>query len=316
MDIDSLAINFNPAAQNLLQFVLAFVMFSIAIDTPMGDFKTILQRPKGLLVGAIGQFLLFPAFTFLLVSFLLWSGWVTLSASMILGMYLIAACPGGNISNFLSHLAGGNTALSVSLSALSTLAAVVSTPLNFGLWAGLTPAAATAMQSVSISFMDLASSVILLLVLPMLVGLAFQFYLSKLTLAIKKTVKILAALLFIGLIVGALAANWANFMQYIHYVVFIVIIQNSLGLIMGYFWARTCGLQRRDARTISIEIGIQNSGLALLLALQFFPKLGGMALIAAWWSVWHGISGGILAAYWQRNPVKITTNSATMFDKT
>lgn len=316
MDIDSLAINFNPAAQNLLQFVLAFVMFSIAIDTPMGDFKTILRQPKGLLVGAVGQFLLFPAFTFLLVSALLWSGWFQLSASMILGMYLIAACPGGNISNFLSHLAGGNTALSVSLSALSTLAAVVSTPLNFSLWAGLTPEAAAAMQSVAISFIDLANSVIFILVLPMLVGLACQHYLNQFTLKIKKAVKILAALLFIGLIIGALAANWANFMQYIHYVIFIVIIQNSLALILGYFWARTCRLQEREARTISIEIGIQNSGLALLLALQFFPKLGGMALIAAWWSVWHGISGGILATYWQRNPVKNASKSAIDFDKT
>lgn len=300
MDIDQLQLNFNPTAQHILQFVLAFVMYSVAIDTSIDDFRSVLRRPKAFLIGALGQLLLFPALTFLLVGLLSWLGWPQLFPSAILGMYLIAACPGGNISNFLTHVAGGNTALSVSLSACSTLLAVVSTPLNFSIWASLTPSCSAALTSVNLSFSDLAGSVFFLLLLPMLVGLSQQRLAPAFTQRIRKITLTLASIFFLTLVVGALAANWQNFWTYIGYVAAIVMLQNSMGLLAGYLLGRLTRLAPRDSRTISIEVGIQNSGLAMLLALQFFPNMGGMAFIAAWWSIWHAISGGLLALYWRK----------------
>lgn len=302
MDIDSIQIQLNQSAQTALQLILGFVMFSIAIDTPMQDFRSVFRQPRAVFAGVVAQFIIFPAFTFLLVWSILNLTSFALFPSAILGMYLISACPGGNISNFLTHIAGGNTALSVVLSGISTLAAVVMTPFNFSFWASLTPSCTAMLNKVSLSFWELSQSVFLLLILPMILGLLLQHFAPKFTLRITKAVKILAAVFFVGLVVGALAANWKNFVQYIHYVALIVIIQNGLGLLIGYYWAKLSRLDTRDCRTISIEVGIQNSGLALLLALQFFPTLGGMALIAAWWSIWHAVSGAFLAYYWRSRP--------------
>jgi len=290
MSIDDVQIQFNPSAQIALQFVLAYVMFGIAIDTPVQDFRQVLSRPRAVVVGTTAQFFLFPAFTFLMVAAMRLMG-IEVAASVLLGMYLLAACPGGNISNFLTHLAGGNTALSVLLSAISTLAAVVMTPFNFGFYASLTPECAPLLKDVQLSFWELAQSVGVLLVLPMLLGVAMQQLLPNFTALIKRIVRLSSMGFFIALIVLAFIANWQNFLQYIHFVALIVIVQNGAGLLLGYSWAKIWGLAERERRTTAIEVGIQNSGLALVLGLNFFPSLGGLTLIAAWWSVWHAEGG-------------------------
>ncbi len=299
MNIDEVQIQFNPSAQIALQIILAYVMFGIAIDTPMQDFRALLSRPRAVFVGATAQLLLFPAFTFLFVVCMRLLG-IEVAASVLLGMYLLAACPGGNISNFLTHLAGGNTALSVLLSAISTLAAVVMTPFNFGFYAALTPECAPLLTSVELSFWELAQSVGVLLVIPMLVGVAVQQFLPNFTQKITRLVRLSSMGLFIALVLLAFIANWKNFVSYIHFVALIVIIQNGCGLLLGYYWAKIWGLKEREQRTIAIEVGIQNSGLALVLGLNFFPTLGGLTLIAAWWSVWHAVSGLTLARYWSK----------------
>ena len=304
MNIDSIQIHFNESAQGALEVILAFVMFSIAIDTSVKDFRSIVYQWKAVSVGVLAQFILFPALTFLLVTLLL-SLDFALYPSAILGMYLLAACPGGNMSNFLSHMAGGNTPLSVLLSAISTLTAVISIPLNFKFWASKTPETAALINEVSLSFWDLASSVVILLVIPMIVGLIFQRIFPNFVNKYKGIIKKIASFCFVALTVGAFIANWRNFLDYIHYVALIVILQNVLAFFTGYWWAKSARLSERDCRTISIETGIQNSGLGLLLALKFFPDMGGAALVAAWWSIWHAIAGGSLAIYWNKiKPLK------------
>ena len=294
LDIDAIQLNFDPGSLLALNIILGIVMFGVAIDMRLSDFRTIISLPRSMLVGMTGQFLLLPAVTYLLVRLM------APHPSIALGMMLVAACPGGNISNFITHFAKGNTALSVAMSATSTLAAVVMTPLNFAFWASQYEPTAAILKEVALSPLDLMGTVFLLLGLPMTVGLLISHYFPQWAERAKKPLRYFSMAFFGIFITGALVANLDNFMNYIGLVVLAVFLHNALAISIGYTGARLLKLPEADRRAVAIETGIQNSGLGLLLIFDFFSGLGGMALIAAWWGIWHIISGMTLAIFWSR----------------
>ncbi|MCB0269319.1 MAG: bile acid:sodium symporter family protein, partial [Calditrichaeota bacterium] len=253
-----------------------------------------ISLPRSMLVGMTGQFLLLPAVTYLLVRLM------APHPSIALGMMLVAACPGGNISNFITHFAKGNTALSVAMSATSTMAAVVMTPINFAFWASQYEPTAAILKEVALSPLDLMGTVFLLLGLPMTVGLLISHHFPQWAERAKKPLRYFSMAFFGIFITGALLANLDNFMNYIGLVVLAVFLHNALAISIGYTGARLLKLPEADRRAVAIETGIQNSGLGLLLIFDFFSGLGGMALIAAWWGIWHIISGMTLAIFWSR----------------
>lgn len=269
-------------------------MFGVALALSPADFKRVVQHPKAAVVGFLSQFLLLPALTFLLVC--LWQP----MPSMALGMMLVAACPGGNISNFIAQLAKGNAALSVSLTAIASLVTIVLTPFNFTFWGGLYPPTAEMLQTIELNFWDMLQVIVLILGLPLFLGMWVQQRFPAFTQRILQPVRILSLLIFAGFIVVALYQNFAPFMQFVHLILGLVLIHNALALISGYLFARAVRLSMIDARTISIETGIQNSGIALVLTFTFFDGLGGMMLIAAWWGVWHIFSGLGIAYFWSK----------------
>ncbi|MCB0288235.1 MAG: bile acid:sodium symporter family protein [Calditrichaeota bacterium] len=294
LDIDAIQLNFDPGNLLMLNIILGIVMFGVAIDMRLSDFRTIISLPRSMLVGMTGQFLLLPAVTYLLVRLM------APHPSIALGMMLVAACPGGNISNFITHFAKGNTALSVAMSATSTLAAVVMTPLNFAFWASQYEPTAAILKEVALSPLDLMGTVFLLLGLPMTVGLLISHRFPEWAERAKKPLRYFSMAFFGIFITGALLANLDNFMNYIGLVVLAVFLHNALAISIGYTGARLLKLPEADRRAVAIETGIQNSGLGLLLIFDFFSGLGGMALIAAWWGIWHIISGMTLAIFWSR----------------
>ncbi|MEX0274562.1 MAG: bile acid:sodium symporter family protein, partial [Flavobacteriaceae bacterium] len=155
--LDNVHINFDSGTLWVMNLALALVMFGIALELSFSDFKRVISNPKPVLVGVLSQFMVLPALTYCLVVL------IEPMPSMALGMFMVAACPGGNVSNFISHLAGGNTALSVSLTAMATILAVVMTPFNLQFWGGMYPPSADILQSVSISFLEMARLVLILL---------------------------------------------------------------------------------------------------------------------------------------------------------
>ena len=215
-------------------------------------------------------------------------------------MILVAACPGGNISNFLTHYARGNTALSITMTAVSTAVAIVMTPFNLSFWGGLHPEASKILKVVALDPLDMLFAVFLLLGLPMAVGMYVGWRYPRFVERAHKPVKIFSLLVFGLFVVGALAANWRYFIDYVGFVVFAVFLHNALALSTGYFAAKATGLPERDRRAVSIEVGIQNSALGLILVFNFFGGLGGMAIVTAWWGVWHIVSGLTLATFWSR----------------
>ncbi|MEM9920040.1 MAG: bile acid:sodium symporter family protein [Bacteroidota bacterium] len=292
--IDSIRINFSPDQLFLLNICLAFLMFGVALDIKVQDFRDIFKQPRAPFVGLFSQLILLPILTIVLVYLF------APPASIALGMILISVCPGGNVSNFMVHIAGANTALSVMLTSIVTLGAVVITPFSFTFWSELIPGATKLQQSIAVNPTDMVRTIILLIFLPLIAGMALNHFLPKLTEKIRKPIRTLSIAIFLGFVVAAMYSNYDNIINYVGLVFFIVLIHNTLGFLLGYSFARLNKLNRRDARAVSIETGIQNSGLALILIFNFFNGIGGMAMIAAWWGIWHLISGFGLASWWAR----------------
>lgn len=302
LDIDSIRINFNAANLFWLNICLAFLLFGVALDLKTSNFKYLLKHPKVVIIGLVSQWIVLPAVTLLLIWML------SPPVSLALGMALIASCPGGNVSNYAVHLAKANAALSVVLTSISTLMATFMTPIYFGIYTVFLAQKEGYNQSLTLNPWDMAKTIIVLIIIPLTIGMLVNHFLPKFTARIKSPVKSLSMIIFLGFVVIALYSNFEHLKSYLHLVFFLVLIHNSAALFSGYSFAKLLGLNTRDSRTISIETGIQNSGLGLILIFNFFDGLGGMAIIAAWWGIWHLISVFFLANLWKsRNSSSLLT---------
>ncbi|WP_299251753.1 bile acid:sodium symporter family protein [uncultured Lacinutrix sp.] len=294
-DLDNVTINFDANGLWLLNIALAVVMFGVALGITTTDFNLLLKKPKLLVAGVLSQFILLPFVTFLFVLV------IEPQPSIALGLFMVAACPGGNISNFMTHLAKGNTALSISLTAFATVLAVFLTPLNFELYGNLYQPTASLLQTVNISFLELLKLVSLILGMPLILGMLVRNRYEVLAIKLSKLLKPLSIIVFIAIVCIAFYKNLNVFMGYVKHVIGIGITHNIIAILLGFLVAKLFGLSFKNQKTIMIETGIQNSGLGLLLIFSFFDGLGGMAIIAAFWGIWHIISGLVLSLYWSRN---------------
>ena len=226
-----------------------------------------------------------------------------------LGMILVASCPGGNISNFITSLSRGNTELSVSLTAINTALCIFTTPLNFSFWGGLYLNFAEKrmlLPELEIPFWEIFKTIVILLGIPLVLGMLCSQYLPKVAKALKKPMQYLSVAFFIVMVVLTFGNNIDAFMKCIRYIFLIVLVHNLLALGIGFGTGTLFKVPYKDRRTLTIETGIQNSGLGLVLLFNpaiFNPAIwsnnGGMVVIVAWWGVWHIISGLTLAWSWK-----------------
>ena len=279
-----------------LYIALAFIMFGVALGIKTKNFQELLKNPKAVITGVISQFLLLPALTFLLV-------WLFKPIQgLALGMILVAACPGGNLSNFFSSMSKGNVALSITLTAIASVLAAIMTPLNFAFWSNLY-LGDNLLINVEIDTFKMMKLVFGLLVIPLILGLGFAAKFPGITIKISKPIKIVSFLLLIAIIVIAFLNNLDKFLEYYHYIIVLVFVHNLVALGSGYGLSKLFGNKEQDNRTISIETGIQNSALGLVIIFTLFDGNGGMALITAWWGIWHIISGIILSLIYSRGAI-------------
>lgn len=304
--LDPIRINFSASGMHVINIVLGFIMFGVALGIKPKQFKDLIKIPKPYLVGLFGHLFALPFMTFLLVVVI--NNYITPTIAM--GMFLVAACPGGNISNFMTSYAKGNIELSIGLSASTTLLATLSTPFNFALYGTLylrflSNKAGHLLQPIQIDNVQMFETVFILLGIPLILGVLFAKYFPIITEKLKKPIQYLSIAFFIALVVLAFSNNFQLFLKYIYYIFFIVLIHNFLAFLTGYSLASIFKVSKRDRRTITIEMGIQNSGLGLVLLFntKIFPHdmaIGGMFFITAWWAIWHIISGLSLATYWSK----------------
>lgn len=293
--IDQIDVTLNAGGMNTINIVLAFVMFGVALGIKPHIFVEVFKKPKSVLLGMLCQLVLLPLFTFLLALCL--GKWI--SPMMGLGMILVASCPGGNISNFMSSLSKANIELSVSLTAISTALAVFMTPANFFIWGNLylhTAQVAAEVPTLVIPLWDVFKTIFILLGIPLTLGILCSHFLPKVSAALKKPFQWVSILFFIAMVILSFTGNLDAFLKCVKYIFIVVLIHNLLALGIGFSMGSAFKVPNPDRRTLTIETGIQNSGLGLALMLGTtifagFPPHGGMLVITAWWGIWHIISG-------------------------
>ena len=315
-NLDALNINIGAGEMFIVNIILAFVMFGVALGIKPQTFKDVFRNPKSVILGISLQWVALPAVTFLVAILLN----PVITPMVAIGMLLVASCPGGNISNFISSLSKGNVELSVSMTAISTAFAPIITPFNFWFWGTLYCRYASVhndIPTLSIPFGDMLEQILLILGIPIVLGLLCSRYLPNLSNKLKKPASVLSILLFIGMVavsltqvLTALEQRWTVYAGILCALV-VVIIHNASALGTGFYGATLMKAPKADRRSLTIEVGIQNSGLGL--ALLFNPAIfpvdvwqnnGGMVIITALWGIWHIISGLTVATLFRRVPYK------------
>jgi BASS family bile acid:Na+ symporter len=307
LELDKLDVHMGGGGGMLaLNIVLAIVMFGVALGIKPGTFIDIVKNPRSAIIGIVCQLILLPALTFLLTI----SCKSFLSPMVALGMILVASCPGGNISNFITQLSRGNTELSVSLTAINTATCVLTTPLNFSFWGNMyinyIEKKGLEIPELHIPLGDIFTTIFIILGIPLVLGILCSHYLPKVAAVLKKPMSYLSIVFFIGMVCIAFAGNFDVFIKCILVIFLVVLVHNLLALGIGFGTGTLLKVPYKDRRTLTIETGIQNSGLGLALLLNpkiFDPVMwennGGMLVITAWWGVWHIISGLTLAMLWR-----------------
>ena len=293
--IDSIQVTLNAGGMNTINIILAFVMYGVALGIKPHIFVDVFRKPKSVILGMICQLILLPALTCILAIAI--TGWI--SPMMGLGMILVASCPGGNISNFMSSLGKANIELSVSLTAISTALAVILTPFNFWAWGSLylhSAAVSAEIPTLVIPLWDVFKTIFILLGVPLVLGILTSQFLPKVAETLKKPLQWLSIVIFLAMVVLSFSSNIDAFLVSVKYIFLVVLIHNLLALGIGFGVGSIAKVPLRDRRTLTIETGIQNSGLGLALMLGTslfagFPPHGGMLVITAWWGIWHIISG-------------------------
>lgn len=298
--LDALTINFNRTGNWLLMLFMAVVMYGVALGLKPQFFRGVFNRPRALFLGLACQWLIFPFVTFLLC--VLFHSFVPPIVAM--GLILVASCPGGAVSNFMTSYAKGNAELSVLMSTVTTLGAPIFTPINYAIWGGLytkymDAAAGNVLRTLQVPPTQIALTVIVIIGIPVLLGLITVKFAPNASARLKDIMRYLSIVVFLCVAGMMMSQNFILFKEYIGYVFIIVLIHNLVGFGVGYAASTIGKTPVKDRRAVTLETGIQNSGLGLLLLFNtgiFPPEIakGGMAFVTAWWGVWHIISGLLL----------------------
>ncbi len=305
--LNALTINFGEGGMKIVNIILAFIMFGVALGIKMDTFKEVFTKPKAVIVGVLLQWIGLPAVTFAVALAL--SPLIT--PMVALGMILVASCPGGNISNFMTSLSKGNIELSVTLSAISTAFAPFVTPLNFFFWGSMYSQIISMNSDIPrlvIPFFPMLEQILLLMGVPIIIGILCARFCPAFTKKISKPTQYLSILLFLVMVIASFSQNFKLFITHLHYICIIVFIHNACALATGYFGAAAAKLPFKERKTLTLEVGIQNSGLGLILLFNqniFPPEIwhghyGGMLMITAWWGIWHIISGLTVSTLFKR----------------
>ncbi len=295
------AMNYDESHQQILGLVLALMIFGVSLELRLRQFASILRRPQPVLAGMLGQCLILPWAT-LAVTLL-----VDLHPGLELGLLLVACCPGGNLSNVMTHLARGNVALSMSMTALSSLLALVLWPINFTLTSSLNPEAsaylAGRLDALEMDARSILVSLVFLLGLPLLLGMLVGNLAPRFAERIMPWFKRFALLAFAVFVIAAVAGNWQLFAENLGLVLFIVVLHNLSAIVLGWLMAKLARQAGANLRAMVIEISMHNSGLGLGLIFAQFGGEPNMALVAAFWGTWHMVSGALLVLFWRNRPL-------------
>ena len=273
-----------------INWLLGIVMFGMGLTLKMSDFKVVFSRPKDIIIGFIAQFTLMPLIAFLLAKAF------NLPTEIAVGVILVGTCPGGTSSNVMTYLSKGDVPLSVGMTAVSTLFAPLMTPLLTLLYAG---------QRVDVNAVAMFLSIVKVVLVPITLGLVCNYFFEKVTREIVRILPLISTVAIIMIIASVVSANSARLKTVGVMVVVVVILHNLLGYAAGFGVGKLLRLNTTKCRALSIEVGMQNSGLATSLAATHFAQYPLATIPGAVFSVWHNISGAVYANFLaNRHPEK------------
>jgi len=285
-----LALLFPSALQQIpttvINYLLGVVMFGMGLTLNLHDFKIVFSRPKDVIIGCLAQFTIMPLLAWILARIF------QLDEALALGVVLVGCCPGGTASNVITYLAKGDLALSVGMTGVSTLLAPIMTP--FLTWA-------LAGKSVDVDVVGMLLSILWVVILPIVVGLVFKWLWPKFTERATDYLPAFSSLAIALIVAIIIAANADKLMAGGLIIVLVVMLHNLSGLGLGYLIGRLLGLSKPKKRAISIEVGMQNSGLASSLATLHFAAYPLATIPGAIFSVWHNISGALVAYLYRKH---------------
>lgn len=269
---------------------LGVAMFGMGLTIRAEDFKVVFSRPKEILTGCLAQYTVMPAAAWLLSTLL------GLSPDLAIGVILVGCCPGGTASNVITYIAGGDVALSVGMTIVSTLLAPIATPVLVYLLGG---------AWVEVSLMAMILSVVKVILVPVLLGLLLHRLFGKQIERIQEILPLISVISIVMIISGIVASNKEKVITSGLLVLGVVILHNLLGMLLGLLIAKVQHIEYHKASAIAIEVGMQNSGLAVSLATANFAANPLATLPGAIFSVWHNIAGSIFAGIRRREMVKV-----------
>ncbi len=291
--LDQLTIALSPAAQTLLAAAIVIMIFAIALGLKPEHFSFLRDDPKLFWGGLAAQLVGLPAMTLLLVTLM------APHPSIALGMIVVAACPGGNVSNFMTWSARGDTAYSVSLTAGSSVVAALWTPAAILFWSGLYPPTAALLETIAFDRVSFVLQTTAMLAAPLALGMAGAHYFPRAAEKIRKPLGLFGAAILVYVIVSGVVDFWPVIAAGWMLILIPVAVHNAAAFALGAGAGRLLGASAPRRRTLAFEVGIQNAGLAVVLLLAQLKGLGGAAAVAAAWGVWHFFSGGAMIALYR-----------------
>ena len=286
--LDDFTIELGQGSEIGLALSLATMMFSVALGLKPSSFAFLRSEPRAFLIGIVGQLVALPVLTLALCVL------IQPVPSVALGMILIACCPGGNVSNMLVLLARGNAALSVSLTATSSLAAAFITPVAVLFWSGLYSPTAELLSRIEFDAISFLMQTSIILALPLLLGISVNVYAPSIANVIRKPLVLLSTATLLLLIVLGGARYWSVFLSIGVGLIGIVALHNALAFSVGNLLARIGRVSVPDRRALTYEVGIQNSALGLVILLTQMGGMGGAAVVVGLWGTWHIVAGLLL----------------------
>ncbi|MGE6513435.1 bile acid:sodium symporter family protein [Lysinibacillus sphaericus] len=272
-----------------ITILLGIVMFGMGLTITVADFKEVLTRPKDVAVGIVGQFLIMPSLAFLLVKIF------NLPPEIAIGVILVGCCPGGTSSNVMTFLSKGDVALSVTITSITTLLAPIVTPGLIYLFAS---------EYIDVAPSALFMSIVKVIIIPIALGFIVQKLFNKQAKASVKVMPLVSVVAIVAIVAAVVAGNQQKIAETGLTIFAVVVLHNSLGYLIGYLFGKMFGMNLAKKKAIAIEVGMQNSGLGASLAVAHFSPLA--AVPSAIFSVWHNISGPILATVFSRMKDKNT----------
>ena len=292
-NIDEIRFELSSSSEIAQPMSLAVMMFAVALSLKLEHFRFFKENPKVYFTGVISQIIFLPALTVILCYL------TNPHPSVALGMILISCCPGGNVSNLLSMFGKANTALSISLTATSSLAAAFITPLSIIFWCGLYSPTQNLLSEITFDKLNFLFNTFLILALPLIIGVSLLYLFPKFAKKIYNSVSLISAICLLLIIVFAFIEYFEVFLQIGISIIVLIIVHNTLAFLLGYISGLTINASKASARSLTFEIGIQNSGLGIVILLTQLDGIGGAGIVAGLWGIWHIIAGLILVGFFR-----------------